>query len=124
MSDTTAREEIEYQVSVALDNAHCFLTRGYAANDPELREVVRTVIAEYDKQMEAHGLGLSWRLPPMIWLQMDEGEPWHLFGDLDTVAACGAAITTSRPHVEERMTPEHACPACVDHAKERGLRMT
>ena len=36
--------DLEYEVSKALDDARCYLTRAYAANDPEIRELVRTVM--------------------------------------------------------------------------------
>ena len=37
-------EEIDYVVACALDDARLFLTRAYAANDPEMREVVNVAV--------------------------------------------------------------------------------
>ncbi len=36
--------DIEYTVAAAIDDARCALTRAYAANDPEMREVAKVAI--------------------------------------------------------------------------------
>lgn len=36
--------DLEYLVASALDDARCVLTRAYAANDPEMREVAKVAI--------------------------------------------------------------------------------
>lgn len=48
-----SENDIEYQVAVAIEDAKCYLTFAYAADDPELREVVQTVIAAVLEEINA-----------------------------------------------------------------------
>lgn len=44
---TATQEQIE-AVARKLDDAKCYLTRAYAANDPEIKEIVKVVIRAYE----------------------------------------------------------------------------